>query len=273
MSKSFKLACIQNCADDNTDKNIKQVTDLIHAAHQQGAQLICTAENFSCIAANDRATLALALPYDKHPVIEHYTALAKQLGIYLLLGSISIRISEIKVNNRSLLINPLGQVIAQYNKLHLFDVSLSAAENYHESKTVAPGKRAVLAQLPWGKLGMSICYDLRFPQLYRSLAQQGADFLSVPAAFTFTTGIAHWHTLLSARAIETGSYVFAAAQTGTRSTGRRCYGHSLIIDPWGQVLADAGTEVGFILADIDPILVQQIRLRLPSLNHDQHFML
>jgi predicted amidohydrolase len=173
--------------------------------------------------------------------------------------------------NRSFLIDPKGAVRARYDKIHMFDVDLGKGEVYRESKSYAAGTKAVTARLPWGRLGMTVCYDLRFPQLYRALAQEGADFLSVPSAFTRPSGSAHWHVLLRARAIETGCFVFAPAQCGVHEGGRKTYGHSLIVDPWGEVLADGGNEPGFITARIEPERVIEARRRIPSLDHDRRF--
>ncbi|HTO40445.1 MAG TPA: carbon-nitrogen hydrolase family protein, partial [Rhizomicrobium sp.] len=178
---------------------------------------------------------------------------------------------ESKTANRSYLIGPKGQITARYNKIFLFDVQLPSGESYRESNTVAGGDAAVLADLPWGKLGMTVCYDLRFPQLYRGLAKAGAFMFTVPSAFTETTGKAHWHTLLRARAIENGAFVMAPAQGGLHANGRSTYGHSLIVAPWGEVLAEGGTEPGVIVADIDPAASAQARARIPNLQHDRDF--
>ena len=195
----------------------------------------------------------------------------QETGAWLLIGSLSIAVEGGKVANRSLLVDPTGNIVARYDKIHLFDVDLGETESYRESATIAPGDRAVLAETPWGPLGMTVCYDLRFPQLYRTLAQRGALFLSIPAAFTRTTGRAHWHILQRARAIENGAFVFAPAQCGTHAEGRETYGHSLIVDPWGAVLADGGEEPGIVFAEIDPAAVASARNRIPSLRHDRRF--
>jgi len=175
--------------------------------------------------------------------------------------------------NRSFLIGRTGEVIARYDKIHMFDVDLANGESYRESRTYRPGDLAVVADLPWGRLGVTVCYDLRFPALYRALAEAGALFFSIPSAFTVQTGEAHWHVLLRARAIENGCFVFAAAQGGSHESGRETYGHSLVIDPWGQILAEGGTEPGVILADIDPAQVAAARARIPSLHHGRRFEL
>ena len=197
----------------------------------------------------------------------------RPLGIRwaILLGSIAVKLDNGKVHNRSYLLNGSGETAATYNKIHLFDVELKAGESYRESATVEPGTQAVVANTPWGGLGLTVCYDVRFGYLYRELAQAGADFLTVPAVFTRTTGRAHWHVLLRARAIETGCYVFAPGQCGVRPWGRATYGHSLIVDPWGKVLADGGEGPGFVTAQIDPARVAKARGMIPSLNHDSDF--
>ena len=271
MSERFKVACIQSTAGPDILPNIREVDRLVRSARAVGAGLICTSENFTCIEFGADRILAKALPEPEHPAIPHFTALAKELGAWLLLGSLTIKIGPSKVNNRSYLVDPGGRVVARYNKLHLFDVQLRGGEMYRESATVAPGDRAVLAELPWGALGMTICYDVRFAYLYRALAQAGASFLSIPAAFTKTTGAAHWHTLVRARAIETGCYVFAPAQCGQHAGGRKTYGHALIIDPWGEVLADAGDQPGYIMAEVDAAKVVAARRMIPSLEHDRAF--
>lgn len=271
MSERFKVACIQSTAGPDILPNIREVERLIRSARAAGADLICTSENFTCIEFGAERILAKALPEAEHPAIPHFTALAKELGAWLLLGSLTIKIGPSKVNNRSYLVDPSGRVVSLYNKLHLFDVQLRDGEMYRESATVAPGDRAVLAELPWGVLGMTICYDLRFAYLYRALAQAGASFLAVPAAFTRTTGMAHWHSLLRARAIETGAYVFAPAQCGEHAGGRKTYGHALIVGPWGEVMADAGENPGYIMAEVDPARVTAARRMIPSLEHDRAF--
>ncbi|HYD99546.1 MAG TPA: carbon-nitrogen hydrolase family protein, partial [Alphaproteobacteria bacterium] len=176
-----------------------------------------------------------------------------------------------RVANRLFVIDPQGEIRARYDKIHMFDVDLAGGESYRESATFRPGEQAVLAQTPWGGLGMTVCYDLRFPHLYRALAQAGARLLAVPAAFTVPTGRAHWHVLLRARAIETGCFVIAPAQTGTHDAGRQTYGHSLIVDPWGEVLADGGGEPGFVTADLDLGRIDEARGMVPALRHDRPF--
>jgi deaminated glutathione amidase len=204
---------------------------------------------------------------------------AQETGVWLLIGSLAIDLSrergtaegERRLANRSYLVDPGGGVVARYDKIHMFDVDLAGGESYRESNAFRPGGRAVLAETPWGVLGMTVCYDLRFPHLYRALAQAGADFLAIPSAFTVPTGKAHWHVLMRARAIENGCFVFAPAQWGEHAEGRRTYGHSLIVDPWGEVLADAGEGVGIVSARIDLAAIAKARRMVPSLQHDRPF--
>jgi len=271
MSAAFIAACVQNSAGNEVSANIAETSEMIRAAHGAGAALVCLPENVTCIEPDDRRKVATAFREEDHPALPAYRALAGELGIWLLVGSLTCRAEGEKVANRSFLIDSGGVIVARYDKLHLFDVNLRDDEAYRESDTVQPGDRAVLAPTPWGLLGMTVCYDLRFPQLYRSLAQAGAGLLSIPSAFTRTTGRAHWHVLLRARAIENGCYVLAPAQTGIHEGGRKTYGHSLIVDPWGEVLADAGTEPGIITAEIDPARVVECRRMVPSLDHDRDF--
>jgi predicted amidohydrolase len=271
MNQQFKIACIQSNAGPDILPNIQDVDRLIRSARAAGAEFVTTSENFTCIEFGPERSLAKAVAESEHPAIPHFTALAKELGCWILMGSLTIKLSPSKVNNRSYLVDPNGRIVARYNKLHLFDVQLKAGETYRESATVEPGDRAVLAALPWGPLGMTICYDLRFAYLYRALAQAGAKFLTIPAAFTKTTGKAHWHTLVRARAIETGCYVFAAAQCGQHAGGRKTYGHALIVDPWGEILADAGEAPGFIMAEVDAAKVEDARRMIPALEHDRPF--
>jgi len=269
MSNAFTVACIQNCAEDDVALNLETSSRLVRQAAADGAQLICLPENFTCLEERDELYTVRACREEEHPALTVFPELARELGVHLLLGSLTIRLDNGKVNNRSYLLGSDGEILATYNKIHLFDVQLKEGEMYRESATVEPGKHCTLAALPWGRLGMTVCYDVRFPYLYRTLAQQGADFLAVPAAFTATTGEAHWHVLLRARAIETGCYVFAPGQCGRRRWGRRTYGHSLIVDPWGAVLADAGSEPGYVLARVDPAKVAEARAMIPSLRHDR----
>ena len=207
-----------------------------------------------------------------HPGLAASRALAKTHAIWLLIGSAAIKIDESgKAVNRSYLLNPNGDIAAHYDKIHLFDAELPNGETYAESARFLAGSEATIAQTPFATIGLSICYDVRFPHLYRTLAQSGAHILTVPAAFTYTTGIAHWHILLRARAIENACYVIAPAQTGTHAGGRKTYGHSLIIDPWGEIIAEASTETGIITASLNLDKIPQTRQKLPSLKHTRDF--
>jgi predicted amidohydrolase len=271
MTTTFTAACIQNRAGPDMAASMAEATELVRAARNQGAELICLPEFFSCLKVTDREMETGPLPEAAHPALPHYRALAEDLGAWILLGSLAIAASAGKAINRSYLIGADGGIAARYDKLHLFDVDLADGESYRESATIQPGDRAVLAATPWGLLGLSVCYDLRFAYLYRALAQAGAAFLAIPAAFAKTTGQAHWHILNRARAIETGCYVLAPCQCGTHGGERETYGHSLIVDPWGRVLADGGGEVGFITAEIDPAEVAKARRMIPALTHDRDF--
>jgi predicted amidohydrolase len=268
---SFRAACVQLRSSDDVEDNIRVTSQLIREAKEWGADFIATPENTTLMAPDGGAKLEKSFSEDRDPALPRFCALAEELGVWLLIGSLAIKVSESKTANRSFLIDPKGHIAARYDKIFLFDVDLPNGEAYRESNTVEGGHTATLADLPWGKLGLSICYDLRFPQLYRALAKAGASFLVVPSAFTETTGKAHWHTLLRARAIEDGAFVIAPAQGGTHANGRQTYGHSLIVAPWGQILAEAGTEPCVITTEIDTEAVIDARLRVPSLRHDRSF--
>jgi predicted amidohydrolase len=208
---------------------------------------------------------------DDDASLADFRTLARDLGIHVHVGSLAIKVSPDKAVNRSFLLDPAGEIVARYDKIHMFDVDLANGESYRESRTYRPGEVAVTADLPWGRLGLTICYDLRFPALYRALGEAGASFLAIPSAFTRQTGEAHWHVLMRARAIENGCFVFAAAQGGKHENGRETFGHSLVVDPWGRVLAEGGTEPGVVMADIDLAEVAAARGRIPSLQHGRRF--
>lgn len=266
----FKMACVQMNSGDDILANIAQASRLIRAARTAGADFIATPENTGIMAARSSESAAKAEPEATHTSLAAYRALAAETGAWLLVGSLGVTLpGETRIANRSYLVAPDGTVAASYDKIHMFDVSLASGEQYLESRNIRPGGEARLASLPWGTLGMSVCYDVRFAYLYRALAHAGAQFLSIPAAFTRPTGEAHWHVLLRARAIETGCFVFAPAQTGEHPGGRKTYGHSLIVDPWGEILADGGEDVGFVMADIDTAKVDRARRQVPALDHDR----
>jgi predicted amidohydrolase len=271
VSPAFRAACVQLNVGRDIAPNIAAATALIRAAKAAGAQFVLTPENTGMIEPKREMLLAKAKPESEHPAIPAYSALAAELGIWLLIGSLQIKLDAETCANRSLLFDPAGGIAARYDKIHMFDVDLAGGESYRESRSFRSGAAAVTADLPWGRLGLTVCYDLRFAYLYRALAQAGAAFLSVPSAFTVPTGRAHWHVLLRARAIETGCYVLAPAQCGEHAEGRRTYGHSLIVAPWGEILAEAGDEPGIIYADIDPAKVEEARRMVPALRHDRCF--
>lgn len=271
MSNTFKAACIQNCASRDMMKTIGRSTELVRAARDQGADLIALPEFFSCLHVDDDGLETGAAPESGHPALPIYRTVAQDTGAWLLLGSLGINDGGQRLRNRSFMISPDGEICARYDKIHMFDVELGKGEKYRESDRFEPGDQAVLAATPWGMIGLSICYDLRFAYLYRTLAQAGAKVLTIPAAFMKTTGEAHWHILCRARAIETGCYVIAPCQNGTHGKART-YGHSLIIDPWGDVLADGGGEnEGVVIAEIDPGKADEARARIPALHHDRKY--
>jgi deaminated glutathione amidase len=269
----FRAAAVQLRSTDDVSENIRLTSDLIREARSKGADFIATPENTTLMAPDGGAKLERSYTEEKDPALPAFAALAEELGVWLLIGSLAIKASDDskKTANRSFLFDPKGRIAARYSKIHLFDVDLPSGEKYRESNTVAGGNEAVLAELPWCQLGLSICYDLRFPQLYHTLAQKGAKLLAIPSAFTVPTGTAHWHVLMRARAIENGAFVIAPAQGGTHANGRKTYGHSLIVAPWGEILAEGGTEPGVILADIDTALADDARIRVPNLMNDVAF--
>jgi predicted amidohydrolase len=208
---------------------------------------------------------------EKDICLAAFRKLARELKIHLHIGSLAIKVSPEKAANRAFIIDPRGEIVARYDKIHMFDVDLAGGESYRESNNFRPGESAVAVDLPFARFGLTICYDLRFPALYRALAEAGATMLTIPAAFTRQTGEAHWHTLIRARAIENGSFVLAAAQGGEHENGRATYGHSLVVDPWGRILAEGDTEPGVIMAEIDPAAVAAARAKVPSLQHGRRF--
>lgn len=268
---AFTAACIQVNASNDMDANIAEAVRLTREARAAGAHMVFMPENVTMMEWGRRNILDKARTEEDHPGLAAFRDLARDLDIWLHCGTLTIRLSGDKVANRTYVVTPDGEIAARYDKIHMFDVDLGNGESYRESATFEPGHRAVVVDLPWGRLGLSVCYDIRFPYLYRAMAKAGADFLTIPAAFTKVTGQAHWHVLQRARAIETGCYVVSPAQTGTHANGRQTYGHAVIIDPWGEVLADAGEEPGFIVAEIDPAKVREVRGKIPSLNHDRPF--
>ena len=268
----FRAACVQLRSSRDMDASLYAAEALIREAAGAGADFIATPENTNIMELRTKALFAAIHTQDDDPGLKRFQALASELQIWLLVGSLAIRVSESQAANRQFLLSPKGEIVSTYDKVHMFDVDLANGESYRESKNFAAGAEAKIADLPWLKLGHSICYDLRFAYQYRLLAQNGAQLLVVPAAFTKRTGVAHWHILLRARAIETGCFVMAPAQGGLHDNGRETFGHSLIVAPWGEILAESGEDPGFILADIDPSMIQQARAQVPSLQHDREIV-
>lgn len=269
----FTAACIQLNASDDLKGNIADARALIKQAAQQGAEFVTLPENAFLMEEQGKPSKYAGFSLEDHPGIAMCQELAKSFNIWILVGSVAISAGDGKSYNCSVLINEAGEQVVYYNKIHLFDVDLGNGEVYRESARIQGGDSAHVAALPWGKLGLTICYDVRFPQLYRELAQAGANILAVPAAFTAITGAAHWHVLLRARAIENTCFVIAPAQCGMHAGNRKTYGHSLIINPWGEVIAEAGEIPGIISAVIDMDQVVEVRRKLPSLTHDRTFAL
>lgn len=274
MSRTIRAACIQLNAGPVVTANLEAIAPRLAEASAQGAELIALPENVTLMGGDAETRKAQSFDEQSHPAILFFSAQARSLKTWILCGSIAIKRSDGKADNRSLLFDPDGSLAASYNKIHLFDANLGQGEDYHESARIAPGKHAVLARTPLGVIGMTICYDMRFAKLYRDLAKAGAEIITVPAAFTVPTGQAHWHSLLRTRAIETGCFILAPAQCGTHVGGRKTYGHSLIIDPWGVVLAEADGDLPqIIFADLNLDDVARVRQMLPSLQHDRDYAL
>ncbi|MGR3463821.1 carbon-nitrogen hydrolase family protein [Limimaricola sp.] len=273
----MRAALLQLTASDDPARNTEVLRGMVRDAVAQGAELVCTPEVSNCVSASRARQRAVLSREADDPMRAMMRDEAARAGVWLALGSIAVKTGDPdgRFANRSLLIGPDGEIHARYDKIHMFDVAVSETETYRESAGFRPGDRAVLAKTPLGGIGLSICYDVRFAHLYRALAQAGAQILLVPSAFSPVTGAAHWETLLRARAIETGCFVLAAAQTGrheaTQGRARETHGHSLAVDPWGAVLADAGTAPGVTCVDLDLDAVAQARHRVPSLTHDRPY--
>ena len=267
-----KVACIQANSGPDIDENLKQVGSIIRDAAKDECELIVTPENTDFMRESAALTIETALEANKHPGIPFFSFMAKELSVWLLIGSMKIKVSDKAVVNRSFLFRDTGQLVASYDKIHMFNVDLPNGETHREGDSVLAGDKAVVVNTPWKKLGMSICYDVRFPYLYRAMAQKGAEMIAVPSAFTEQTGVAHWESLLRARAIENGCFIFAPAQCGDHEGGRKTYGHSMIISPWGKVLAEKTEDKpGFISRKIDILDVTRARRAIPSLEHDRTF--
>ena len=272
MNSPFRIACLQVNTGNDLAANLATLKDMVAEAAKGGARFVLAPEYCLMMDGSGRVMRERALPQDGGDVLPQLQALAREQRVWLLPGSLTLKTDDERIANRSLLIADDGRVVAAYDKIHMFDVTLPDGKVIRESSSYRPGERAVVAQTPWGRLGMTICYDLRFPHLFRALAQQGAQFIAVPSSFQRQTGTMHWHALLKARAIENACYIFAPAMCGEHAGNRQTYGHALIVDPWGEVLADGGEEPGIVYADIDPARVAKIRGMMPSLEHDRPYV-
>lgn len=271
MSRTANIALLQTRPMPGFDSALDEAMRLAETAVAAGAQLLFLPEYCGGLKSRGSELCPPAAPEAEHPFLRAFLDYAKQRHLWIMLGSIAIAASHAKILNRGYVIDDAGNIKARYDKIHLFDIQLSKQEVYRESATVLPGTRAVVVDTPVGRLGQTICYDLRFPQLYRDLAQAGAEILAVPAAFTRLTGEAHWHVLNRARAIENAAFVVAPCAIGPIPGGGESYGHSLVIDPWGRVLGDGGDETGIVQVEIDLGLVGATRARIPSLTHDRPY--
>ncbi|SMO78222.1 carbon-nitrogen hydrolase family protein [Ruegeria faecimaris] len=273
----MKSVLLQITSSDDPAENLKMVRALMSEAAGQGARFVLTPEVTNCVSTSSTRQREILQYEEDDLTLAGLREQAASLGIWLLIGSLAIKTHDAggRFANRSFMIDPQGQIVARYDKIHMFDVQVSEAETFRESKNYRPGTRAVIAETDFGKVGLSICYDIRFPQLYASLAQAGARILTVPAAFSPVTGEAHWKSLLRARAIENGCWVLAPAQTGehpkTRGKTRKTYGHSMVVAPWGEVVIDAGTDQGIHFFNLDDSSVTEARSRVPSLTHVRPF--
>ena len=270
MVTDLKVACVQTSSTTSVAANIRASSKMIREAAAKGASLITLPEVVNICQRRGTLAKAAARLEQEDPSLAAYRALSKELGVWILIGSLALRLGDDeRLGNRSFLISSDGKVVARYDKIHMFDVNLADGSTFRESETYRPGDGTSAADTPWGTLGLTICYDVRFPYLYRALAQAGAGIITVPSAFTRRTGEAHWHVLLRSRAIETGTFIVAPAQCGDHEDGRKSYGHSLIVDPWGKVLADGGEEIGIVYGDIDLSKIDEARSMIPSLLHDK----
>lgn len=271
MTETVRIACLQTNSGSDYAANLAAVEAMMREAVAGGAQFVFSPEYVLMMDGSGRVMRERALEPDGNPALPALAALSRELGVWHLVGSLTLKGDDGRLLNRSVLISPAGAVAAAYDKIHMFDATLPSGTVIRESSAYRPGSRAVIADTPWGGLGMTVCYDLRFPHLYRALAQRGAAILAVPSSFQRETGRAHWHVLLRARAIENASFVIAAALCGDHPGKRMTYGHSLVVDPWGEVLADGGDSPGVVFADLDLAKVEAVRALLPALGHDRPF--
>jgi predicted amidohydrolase len=270
-ASTFTAGLVQMRTGLSPPANLDTAVRLIEEAKAAGADYVQTPEMTNIMEVKRERLFAALAPEESDASLAAFRELARKLGIFIHVGSLAIKILTEKAANRSFLIDRKGDIAARYDKIHMFDVDLADGESYRESRTYRPGEIAVASDLPWGRLGLTVCYDLRFPALYRALAEAGSSFVAIPSAFTRQTGEAHWHVLLRARAIENGAFVLAAAQGGKHENGRETFGHSLVVDPWGRIVAEGGTGPGVVLARIDPAEVTAARAKVPSLQHGRRF--
>jgi predicted amidohydrolase len=268
---AFRVGLIQMRSGRAPRANIDAAVRLIGEAKAAGADYVQTPEMTNIMEIKRENLFDAIAPEDSDPSLAAFRETARSHRLWVHVGSLALKVSPDKAVNRSFLINPEGEIVARYDKIHMFDVDLAGGESYRESRSYRAGDIAISADLPWGRLGLSICYDLRFPALYRALAESGASFLAIPSAFTRQTGEAHWHVLMRARAIENTCYVLAAAQGGKHENGRETFGHSLVVDPWGRIIAEGGAEPGVVMAEIAPADIVTARTRIPSLQHGRRF--
>jgi deaminated glutathione amidase len=268
---AFRVGLIQMRSARAPGENRDAAVALIEQAKRDGADYVQTPEMTNIMEVRRDNLFAAIVAEEQDATLSAFRELARRLAIWVHVGSLAVKVSPDRAANRGFLIDPRGDITARYDKIHMFDVDLANGESYRESRSYQPGELAVVADLPWGRLGLTICYDLRFPALYRALAEAGSAFLAIPSAFTRQTGEAHWHVLNRARAVENGCFVLAAAQGGTHQSGRETYGHSMVIDPWGRVLAEGDDAPGVVMAEVDPSLVGKARARIPSLQHGRRF--
>ena len=268
---TFRVGLIQMRSGRIPRANIDTAVKLIGEAKAAGASYVQTPEMTNIMEVRREALFSTITPEEEDPSLAALRETARSHRLWVHVGSLAVKVSPDKAVNRSILIASDGEIAARYDKIHMFDVDLAGGESYRESRSYRPGDVAIAADLPWGRLGLTICYDLRFPALYRALAEAGASFLAIPSAFTRQTGEAHWHVLIRARAIENTCYVLAAAQGGRHENGRETFGHSLVVDPWGRVLAEGGAEPGVVMAEIALAEIAAARKRIPSLQHGRRF--
>jgi len=271
MSIGFRIACLQMQTGNDLQANLAAVRAAAREAAASGAQFVLTPEYVLMMDGSGRVMRERALAADGSPALAELQSLARELKVWLLAGSLTVATDDGRIANRSALLSAAGEVVATYDKIHMFDVTLPDGRPIRESSAYRPGDRAVIADTPWGRLGLTVCYDLRFPGLYRSLARAGAQFITVPSSFQRQTGKVHWHTLVRARAIENGCFIIAPAMCGEHAGNRQTYGHTLVVDPWGEVLADGGEAPAIVYAEIDPAAVARARAMIPSIAHDRPF--